>query len=638
MKIKSLKIAIFFLTLGVFAFPNQNTFGQTSPKKNSEKETAKTDKNPAKNAADAMPNLLNSRVLEVLRETAEDAKSWDDAKTSAEVQARISEMIWDVDPISAEFYLKTGWEKAKQVEESGAKDKRFINQSARVNAARAVLLVARKRKPELAQKWLDELTDFAEEDFQKNRGTFDDRTARSSVLLQLALQAAKDNPEAAASLAVESLRDGISFGLQTVLIQIQAQNPELAQNVLRLALQRIEKRGIESPNEILILDSYVYSPGQVRVAANTDDKGQFSMAVVQNQPKIVMMAQLNPALAQEFLRVSADALLRLPLPSNRENAEISAREQYSVVGTILGRIGDSMPAQTQALRERQTAILASTNFSPAPQSTTAGAVKIQPGESYADYQARIIDKMVENAEKEANPLRRDVLYAQAALKTTAEMFERGKSIASKIEDEQLQMQITNFVIYRKTFDEIGKNELDSAYKILGKNSNAKQKAASLIYGAAKLKENKDQVQLNYWLSDAAKLFAKAEKSDEDWIKIGFGLANAYADVDKIESLKIFAQTAKLIDAAANLDISNEYAPLANGFSGIEFINFTFGAKGFGLKSAIAAYSVEDFEDVLASLKTIENPKTKGFGILELSDGYLKKLKKDLAEKKGNSVK
>lgn len=628
------KISIIFLMLGVFIFSNENAFGQNAPKKTSEKETAKSAKKPA----EPMPNLLNSRVLEVLRETADDAKSWDDVKTSAEVQARIAEMIWDVDPISAEFYLKAGWEKAKQVEDSGAKDKRFINQSARVNAARAVLLVARKRTPELAKKWLDELTDFAEEDFQKNRGTFDDRTARSSVLLQLALQAAKDNPEAAASLAVESLRDGISFGLQTVLINIQAQNPELAQDVFRLALQRMENAGIADPNEILILDSYVYAPGQIRAAGNDESKGAFSMVVVQNQPKITTMAQLNPELAKEFLRVSANALLRLPLPTNQANAEIAAREQYSVIGTILSRIGDSMPAQTQALNERRTAILASTNFSPVSRTAPAGAEPFQPGESIKDYQSRVIDKMLENAERESNPLRRDVLYAQAALKTTAEMFERGKSIASKIEDTQLQNQITNFVIYRKTFDEIEKNELDSAYKILGKNSNTKQKAASLIYGASKLKENKDQVQINYWLSDAVKLFAKAESADEEWIKIGFGLANAYADVDKIESLKIFANTAKLIGETTNLDISSDYAPLANGFSGIEFINFTYDAKGFSLKSALAAYAVEDFEDVLASLKTIENNKTKGFGILELSDGYLKKMRKSLEEKKENTVK
>ena len=628
------KFAIVFLIFASFVFLNENAFGQTSPKKISEKETAKS----AKNLPETTPNLLNSRVLEVLRETADDAKSWDDAKTAAEVQARIAEMIWEIDPLSAEFYLKAAWEKAKQVEEKGGNDKRFINQSARVDAARSVLLVARKRAPELAKKWLDELADFAEEDFQKNRSEFDDRTARSSVLLQLALQAAKDNPEAAASLAIESLRDGISFGLQTVLIQIQAQNPELAQNVLRLALQRIEDFGIQSPNEILVLDSYVYKPGWVRTAGNTDNKKQFSLVIMKNQPKITTMAQLNPNLAQEFLRVSANALLRLPLPSNQANAEISAREQYDVIGTILSRIGDSMPAQTQALNERLTAILASTNYSPVSHNAPAGAEPFQPGESIKDYQSRVIDKMVENAEKEANPLRRDVLYAQAALKTNAEMFERGKSIASKIEDKQLKEQITNFVIYRKTFDEIGKNELDTAYKILGKNSNPKQKAASLVYGARKLKEQKDNVQTNYWLSDAAKLFAKAKIADEDWIKIGFGLANTYADVDKIEASKIFARTAKLLDQTTNLDISADYAPLANGFSGIEFINFTYDAKGFGLKSAINSFSTEDFEDVLASLKTIENPKIKGFGILELSDGYLKKMKKNLQEKKENSIK
>lgn len=617
-----------FLLLGLSVFSTDKTFGQKAEKQINEKDKIESVKNSTEEYSEPLANIINSRVLDVLRETADDAKSWDDAKISAQVQARIADIVWDIDPPSAETYLTRAWEKSKGVEESDEKANEYRNESLRVEASREVLLVARKRSPVLAKKWLIELTNLAEEDFQKrNNGHFDDRTARSAVLLQMAMQTTAENPEAAAALAIESLRDGISFGLQEVLTAIQEKNPELAQNVLRTALQRLQTAGIQSPNEILTLYSYVYTPGQIFAASNFANPGQSVVSVARNRPQIRAMAELNPGLALDFLRVAAEALIRLPYPADEKNA----REQTDVMNTILRRIGNAFPQQSQALQERLTAILGSTNYSPVSNSPREGVVPHRKGEKADDYRSRLIDDLVERAEKESNPLRRDILYAQAALKTNAEIFERGKSIAEKIQDKEFREQIISFVIYRKTLDEIKLNNLDNAYKILGKNSNLKQRAASLIVGANKLKEQKDTVRLNYWLSDAGKLFSKAEKSDEDWIKIGFGLTNAYTEIDKVESSKVFHQTAKLIDEETEIEISDDTAPLANGFSGIDFINFLYDTKGFSLKSAVSSFSKEDFEDALAGLKKIKNSKTRGFGILALSEKYLKDSKKDLRE-------
>jgi hypothetical protein len=60
-----------------------------------------------------------------------------------------------------------------------------------------------------------------EADPAAGRGLFDDRSERSAVLLQMAMGVVKDDPRAAAHMATESLRDGISFGLQSVLVALQ---------------------------------------------------------------------------------------------------------------------------------------------------------------------------------------------------------------------------------------------------------------------------------------------------------------------------------------------------------------------------------------------------------------------------------
>ena len=119
-----------------------------------------------------------------------------------------------------------------------------------------------QRAPELAEKWLDEMAREADEGRGDGpRGAFDDRTGRSTVLLQMAIQAADSDPKAAAGLATESLRDGVSFGFQWALIKIQEKDFDLGRPVFRAALTRLRIAGVQDPNELLILYSYLYTPG-----------------------------------------------------------------------------------------------------------------------------------------------------------------------------------------------------------------------------------------------------------------------------------------------------------------------------------------------------------------------------------------
>ncbi len=572
----------------------------------------------------AAQESLNLRIIEVLHQTANEAKGWDNVKVSSQIQAQIADLIWDFDAISAKSYLIRAWDKAKQATESDEKTNQYRNSSNRIDVSQSVLLVARKREPELAEKWLKELSDLAEEDFEKrNKGLFDDRTARSAVLLQIAMQVVETDVEAAASLAIESLRDGISFGFQAVLIKIQIKNPELAVQVFRAALQRINTTGITNANEIQILYSYLYTPGIVSTTANSTSQGASTISVTRNQNPATPLAQLYPALAQEFLQSAAQAILRMPFLISETNPETAAREQYGIINTILFRLGNSSPELSNALRERLAAIRANANF--APDSPASNFTPINQGEKLEDYKERLLDELLEKAEKINNSLERDIFIAQGVLRSDAEQFEKAKSIAEKIEEKELRQQIIYFLIYRKSLDLIAKDQISDAYKLLQKNGEPRQRAAILIVGGQKLIEQKDTQQAREWLREADKLFEKNNGSDEDWINIGFGMASIYSELDNIEAVNILNKCAKLIKKDSK-NYNMDKAPLAVSFSGLNYSDFTHGTKNFSLNSAIKAFPKENFEDVLTALGEISNPQAKGQGIIVLSLKYLKKQK------------
>jgi len=191
---------------------------------------------------------LVSRLTYVLNATSEDAKSWSDAAAAAVTQAKIADVLWDWEPQSARADLLQAWATTAKIEEEKERS-RYRNLSARTDARREVMLVARKRDQSLAKKWLDEMArDVASDKDGPARGSFDDRTTRSTVLLQMAMQIADSDPQNAATLAVESLQDGVSFGFQQVLLKLQEKNFDVAVQVFRAALARL--RGLGSGDDV----------------------------------------------------------------------------------------------------------------------------------------------------------------------------------------------------------------------------------------------------------------------------------------------------------------------------------------------------------------------------------------------------
>src|SRR5829696_3749515 len=140
---------------------------------------------------------LLKTIMDLLSSTADEASKWDDKRVAARTQAQIADLTWDLNRENAISYLKAAWTSAAKLEEPKRDLSTFVNPSQRNAVRREVLLVARKRAPELAAMWLEEMVEESKSVEKKDRGTFDDRSARSAVLLQMADELVLNNPKAA---------------------------------------------------------------------------------------------------------------------------------------------------------------------------------------------------------------------------------------------------------------------------------------------------------------------------------------------------------------------------------------------------------------------------------------------------------
>jgi hypothetical protein len=563
------------------------------------------------------------RIMVVLRTTGAGAKDWKDPRAASRVQAQVADLLWDSDADTARRLLIYAWDTSGHVENPKQERSRFRNQSIKTDARREVILVARHRAPELAKKWLEQMAQDAESDQNKQeRGAFDDRTARSTVLLQMALQTVAENPEAAAGMATDSLADGISFGFQEVLLRIQEKDFNLAQKVFRAAMARLQTAGMLDPNELLILYAYLYTPGRIMAANTGDDRSRTQIALGRNKSQIAAAAILNPALALEFLQLGANLLINSPLPVTTENPALTARSQLSAIGALLGQLSQRQPDLAAALQAHAQQIGADARFATTSSSSQPEMPKPLPGEDGTSYAERRVEMLEEAADKEHDKLRRDIAYAKAALATTIPGYSKGWDIAGKIDDDTLRDDLRNWLTYRATLYFIGANNLDRAYELASKNSNPAQRAASLVVGAQKLIKTKETDRATQWLEESRSLIRRGDPNENN-LRIAFGVVSAYGRFDNPTA---FAALSDAINLMGKVDLQagdEDRAPPVKNFAGFEMPDFTYGTDGFSLKSAIAVFSPDLFDDVLAVINRIKQPETRGVATLDLCRGYLK---------------
>jgi hypothetical protein len=567
--------------------------------------------------------LRLATIIQTLQNVANESKKWDNASAAARAQCQVADLLWDFDSQSSRGYLIQAWDSTGNIKQPQAPQSRYRNRSVQSVVRQEVLLIARKRAPELATKWLDQITSDEANASQenKNRGVFDDRSNRSAVLLEMALSTLPQDPSAAAQLAIESLNDGISFGLQAVLIGLQQKDPGLAQNVFRAALARLQNA---DPSEGLVLYGYLYTPGRT-VAPNTSaDRGTIQIAVGRSSVQIRPAAELYPQLALEFLMTASNSILNAPLPSRTENPETTARAQITFIDLLLVKMNDALPQQASALMTREAAIVMDARFSPSQISQTAD--REGTTETNREQRAtRRVENLEQVAEREPLSSKRDVLYARAALATQADDYANGLRLTDKIQDDTLRTGVSDWIKYRAAQSLLKAKNFDQAYKLLAKNSNAVQRAAGLVLGAQALTAIKDPTRAREWLYEAQGLIKKAEAGD-DRVSVSLGIVAALGTLDQTAALEALSTAVNLIGDKGESLFDVDKAPTSQTFSIPDVVtpDPTYDTKGFGLRSAIKSFNSDQFPALLQLLDTIKRPEIRGSAIVLLSRDFLRR--------------
>lgn len=574
------------------------------------------------------------QAVSMVTKTAEETTFWEDKKAAVEALADAADLLWEENANQSAKWLTKAWNLIDEVPESSKDEKmsEFFTRSDKSGLQATVLKVAYKRDTPLAEKFIKQLTD-KEPGEKKDKGAFDDKSARSEQLLGLAMQAVETNPNLAFSLAQRSLADGISFTFQPVLTSLRQKDVNLANRLFDLALARLS-----TPDEAQTLAGYLFRSG-FNFAINSS--GGMILAVNPNQQDLPPVAQAEPNRARNFLSAVYQTMFTRQFSLDTPEDKRKAENLLLLAGQILDKYNiyapELLPPTKAFLLQLQTQLYPNRQNKSSENSNSKLRDLPKDATKEQRYDAMIAD-LEDRANNETDPIAKKLAYIHAALSTNAEDYKRGVGIAKKIEDEDLQQDVVSFVLYRAALKFVEKKEIETAEELAPQiKETLRRSVVKIAVAQALLEPKKDknieraQIELEKQRAFALLNDVQRDLQNEDaslnLIKTLFGTTAVLAKFDKTQALNSLEQTVQMINKSDKFNLKESSAPkLGIDISKTSSATVATPRIGFGFNNAIENLIETDFEQVASIVERLSAKEIRGVGRIETARLFFQKNK------------
>ncbi|MGZ5481085.1 MAG: hypothetical protein ACXWID_03805 [Pyrinomonadaceae bacterium] len=578
----------------------------------------------------------HAQAVSMVEQTAAEAPLWDDKKSAVLALADAADLLWKQKPNAASKWLTKAWELIDSVPEEpqDAHLKEFFNRSNKTDLQSTVLRVAHAHDPALADSFIKSL-EVKELEEKKDRGAFDDRTARSEQFLRLAQQAVNSNPDLAFALAQRSLADGLSFTLQDVLTGLRRKNVELSNRLFDLALARFGA-SIPDPSEAEVLAGYLFQPG---MTFSTNSAGQVIMSMNPMQRNDSVVAQSEPQRARAFLVAAYQAFLARPVLVGTPEAKTRAQKIWVFGMRNLNRYqtyATEFAGPARDFLERLQAQIYPEGrgdpFSSNRQSGSGSDATTKPRTEKEIYEDRIT-ALEDRADKETDPAAKKLAYINAALAVNATDYERGKRVAEKIADDDLRAEVVSYVLYRAALTLVMQKEIDKALELATKLGNLQRRAMvklavaqSLLADAVDDKPATEELTVDQQraidlLSDVERDIKKDGPS-ANAAKILLGRATLLGKLDKAQALLSLNDALLVINKVETFDLNDPSPPrLGLRLSARSEALLDSPRTGFNFRRALAPLIATEFENLAELAGRFSRKEVRGtarLGVAKLS--------------------
>ena|GEM_PF-1205637 len=573
-------------------------------------------------------------AISIIEQTVLEAPLWDDKTFAVTVLAEAADLRWDQSAASARSWLLKAWELIDSVSDEPRDPnlKVFSTRSNKTELRSVVLRVAHNHDAKLADSLIKGLETEDSRDEKKERGAFDDRTARSEQLLALAQQLSSTNPELAFALAERSLADGISFTLQNVLTTLRRKNVDLSNRLFDLALARFSST-LPDPSEAEVLSGYLFQPG---LTFSTNSSGLVIMSMNPAQRNDPVVAQAEPPRARAFLVAAYQAFMSRPMQIEGVDNRARAQKVWAFASRNINRYVAYATEFAGPVRNFLTQLQA--QLFPEGRGDPFSSNRSNVGDSKPKtdreiYEARLAE-LEELADKEPNPTAKKQAYVNVVLAVEATDYERAKRIAEKIADEDLRVDVISYAIYRAALAFVTQKDSGKAQELAEKLTNRQRQAMvkiaiaqHLLAGADEKKGEPTETVGNQQrafdlLNDVAREMKKESPSDNA-AKILLGRAALLAKLDKTQTLTSVEDALVVINKLDRFDL-RDFSPPGLGLTVAPRSQSLLDTPrlGFSFRQAVETLVKTEFESLADLAGRFTRKEVRGLARFEVAKLYL----------------
>ena len=584
------------------------------------------------NEKDLKRQRQQARAIALIEQVGSEAELWDDKSSAVEALANAADLLWDRNPSRASKWLTKAWDLVDQVTESEQNPvlKEFARQSDKAQLKSIVLRVAHNHDPKLADKFVQQIAEEQPEQ-KKDRGAFDDRTARSEQLLWLAQQALETNPQLAFNLAQRSLTDGISFTLQNFMTGLRKKDVALSNQLFDLALARFNSGAPES-SEAEVLAGYLFQPG---MSFSSNAAGTVIMTINPNLRTEPAAFKTEPERAHRFLLAAYQTFFTRPLPLETPEDKQRAQKIWVFGNRNLSRYDSVAPEFSVPLKayltQLESKLFPEGRGDPFANNRKPGGEP--PKTDKERYESRIT-ALEERAEKTVDPAARNLAWIEAALAVDAEDYARAKSIAEKISDDTLKADAISFVLYRSALAQVRKKEVEKAIELASQIANPPRRAIvkiAIAQNAFNGRTSGDVETIKLEQQKALDLLTEVESElrkeepSADIAKILLGRVALIATLDRNQGLVALEQSLQAINKLDHFDLKTSWAPRL-GIKGSWWSESLADTPrvGFGFRTAIEPLIPAEFENIINLTDILKSREIRGLTQLEVARLFLKR--------------
>jgi hypothetical protein len=561
---------------------------------------------------------------------AADAGNFTDQRLRARTQARIADILWEVDQERSRTLFRKAWDAAEIVDREGRQrmeEEIKQQQTKRGNSAVVgppnlrgeVLRIAARRDRALGEELLSKLKIDQQrettEATDKNRSNPFDTPQAITQRLGLARQLLEADVERALQFADPALvtitREGIDF-----LSYLREKDPVAADRRYASMLARAAGTLQSDANTVSMLSSYLFTPHSF-VAYTGNGSSTSSTSRTTSPPETA------PELRMAFFRTAAEILQRPLAPPGQDQTTSGVEGKYLVIKRLMPLFEQFATKEiTEAMRAQMEALTSVVPEAARQRDDETLREGIRPQRSNEDREQALLDRI----ERAKTAEERDGLYLQVARLRVENGDLRARDFADKIEDSDLRKQARPFIDVTLTMRAVDKKETDGALELVRTGELTHLQKAWALSQIAKLLAKSDREKSLAVIEDALTEARRIEPSDPDRPRALMAVANALFMSDRDKSWDAVYDAIK----AANS---------AEGFSGedgvlrISFLTKTMSsvrsasAADFDLAGLFRELALADYNRTVELARGFEREAPRASAVITIARAVLEEKKK-----------